>query len=65
VKKALLTVLVPLRQVAHRRTRMAEAERQMDRAVARLNAVTGQVVRTVTRLEATLAERRSNGQSGG
>jgi hypothetical protein len=44
---------------------MAEAERQMDRAVARLNAVTGQVVRTVTRLEATLAERRSNGQSGG
>jgi len=60
-----MTVLAPLRHVAHRRSRMAEAERQMDLAVARLNAVTGQVVRTVTGLEAKLAERRSNGQSGG
>ena len=64
MKEALMTVLAPLRHVAHRRSRMAEAERQMDLAVARLNAVTGQVVRTVTGLEAKLGE-RENGRRGG
>ena len=51
-------VASPLRRTLDRRARLAAAERELDRAVERLNQVNAVVAKTVIRLQSELGERR-------